>query len=132
MASKIDDEVDPSTLKDPLQYLPKTVKNSLFFCDIEISEILNLLAKLVVKKACGYDNISNKILKATSYVIAPYLLQLFNNCIYQGVFPDAYKIAKVIPLFKGGNKESEDSYPQVNLRNQNLADMPIFYEDIEG
>ena len=34
----------------------------------------------------------------------------------QGVFPDAYKIAKVIPLFKkGGDRESLDSYRPISL-----------------
>ena len=81
-----------------------------------MSEILNLIAKLVAKKACGYDHISNRILKTTSYIIAPYLCQMYNNCIRQGVFPDAYKIAKVIPLFKkGGDKESLDSYRPISL-----------------
>ena len=71
---------------------------------------------MVTKKACGYDHISNRILKKTSYIIAPYLCILFNNCIRQGVFPDAYKIAKVIPLFKkGGDKESKDSYRPISL-----------------
>ena len=116
MANEIENEVDTKTLKNPLDYLPKTVKNSLFFTDIDISEILNLMAKLVAKKACGYDHISNRILKATSFIIAPFLCQLYNNCIHKGVFPDAYKIAKVIPLFKkGGDRESLDSYRPISL-----------------
>ena len=116
MASEIENVVDPKSMKNPLDYLPRTVKNSLFFCDIDFAEILNLIAKLVTKKACGYDHISNRILKKTSYIIAPYLCILFNNCIRQGVFPDAYKIAKVIPLFKkGGDKESKDSYRPISL-----------------
>ena len=48
MAKDIENEVDSKTLKNPLDYLPKTVRNSLFFSDIDISEILNLIAKLAV------------------------------------------------------------------------------------
>ena len=116
MANDIENVVDPKTLKNPLDYLPRTVTNSLFLSDIDVSEILCLIAKLVAKKACGYDHISNKILKLTSYIIAPFLCKLFNNCIRQGVFPTAYKIAKVIPLFKkGGDKESLNSYRPISL-----------------
>ena len=32
-----------------------------------------------------------------------------------GVFPDAYKIAQVIPLFKGGDKENPNSYRPISL-----------------
>ena len=28
-----------------------------------------------------------------------------SKCIQEGVFPDSYKIAQVIPLFKRGDKE---------------------------
>ena len=65
-----------------------------------MSEILNLISKLAIKKACGYDQIFNKILKAASYVVAPFLTTLSNKCMHQGVFLIAYKIAKIIPLLK--------------------------------
>ena len=115
MAAKIDTEVDPKLLQNPLNYLPKYVKNSLYFSEIDYSEILCLISKLVLKKACGYDLISNRILKATSYIISPFLAKLFNCCIQQGVFPDAYKIAQVIPLFKGGDRQSCDSQRPISL-----------------
>ena len=50
MASEIDKEIDPRVIKNPLDYLPKTVKNSLYFSDIDVSEILSLISKLVLKK----------------------------------------------------------------------------------
>ena len=40
---------------------------------------------------------------------------MFNSCITQGVFPDAYKIAQVIPLYKGGGREKCDSYRPISL-----------------
>ena len=85
MAAKIDNEISSKRLKDPLDYLPKKVKNSLYFSDIDYSEVLSLISKLVLKKACGFDLISNRILKATSYIISPFLAKLFNCCINQGV-----------------------------------------------
>ena len=115
MAEKIVNEVDQNILKDPLDYLPRQVKNSIFFSDIDYSEILTLISKLVLKKACGYDLITNRILKSTSYIISPFLAKLFNSCITQGVFPDAYKIAQVIPLYKGGGREKCDSYRPISL-----------------
>ena len=32
-----------------------------------------------------------------------------------GTFPDAFKIAQVIPLFKGGDKENVNSYRPISL-----------------
>ena len=69
----------------------------------------------IAGKACGYDLISNRIIKATNYVVASHLTRLFNNCINQGIFPDIYKLAQVIPLYKGGDKENLNSYRPISL-----------------
>ena len=45
MASEIENNVDTKTLKNPLDYLPKTVQNSLFFIDIDVSEVLTLISE---------------------------------------------------------------------------------------
>ena len=59
--------------------------------------------------------ISNKVTKVTNDVISPYLEILFHKCIKEGVFPDSYKIAEVIPLFKGGDKEHRSCYRPISL-----------------
>ena len=91
----------------------------MYLNETDSSELLKLISKLELKKACGYDHISNRILKATSYVIAPYLATLYNNCIKQGIFPDEYKVAQVIPLYKGGDQEDLNSYRPISL-------LPVF------
>ena len=85
--------------------LPKTDK----------TELKRLINSLEVKKSSGYDGISNSLIKKTSDVIAPYLEILYNTCLKQGVFPDKYKIAKVIPLFKGGDRENVNCYRPISL-----------------
>ena len=57
------------------------------------------------KNSCSYDLVSNRAIKATNEYVSPYLEILFQKCIMEGVFPDCYKIAQVIPLFKGGTKK---------------------------
>ena len=43
-------------------------------------------------------------MKATDHSISPYLEILFSKCMQEGVFPDSYKIAQVIPLYVGKEK----------------------------
>ena len=57
----------------------------------------------------------SKSIKATSYIIAPFITKLFNDCIQQGIFPDAYKVAQVVPLFKGGDKGDRNDYRPISL-----------------
>ena len=78
----------------------------------EIKEIIN---KLDDKSSSGYDSISNKIVKAVSASVTPYLVSLINLSIRKGVFPDELKKAKVLPLFKEGSKLEEGNYRPISL-----------------
>ena len=119
MADKIDDSDLNSCVKDPLEYIevPHTSdgQNLFEFDKIDVSQVKRVISGLQTKKACGYDSISNNILKNTTHVVAPYITTLFNSCIEQGSFPNIYKIAKVIPLFKGGDAKDVNCYRPISL-----------------
>ena len=76
---------------------------------------MDILKKLNPNKSSGYDLISNRVLKETSFIIAPFLVKLFNICLSKGVFPECFKLAKVTPLFKGGDKHNLNSYRPISL-----------------
>ena len=102
MAKNIESQNEPTT--DPLSYIKKDVSGSLFLNYTSSAEIFDRISKLENKKSSGFDLISNHILKSTNMTIAPYLEILFNSCLYHGIFPDTFKVAQVIPLFKGGDR----------------------------
>ncbi len=105
-----------ANLKNPLDYLSNlNVQESAFFSNTSKSEILDILTNLNPKKSCGYDLISNRVLKETSYIIAPFLETLYNMCMSKSLFPECFKIAKVTPLFKGGDKHDVNSYRPISL-----------------
>ena len=107
--------MDSTRLKDPLSYISKEVQNSIFLSLPTAQEISKNISKLVNKNSCGYDHVSNRTMKATNHSISPYLEILFSKCIQEGVFPDSYKIAQVIPLFKGGDREDPNCYRPISL-----------------
>ena len=51
-----------------------------------------------------------KILKLSKYIIALTLCYLINYCISKGVFPNTLKIAKVLPIYKGGDRDIASNY----------------------
>ena len=53
------------------------------------------------KKATGLDDISCKILELARPVIVDSLTFIMNLSLSTGVFPNDWKIAKVVPLHKG-------------------------------
>ena len=72
-----------------------------------------LIMSLQNKKACGFDHISNSILKSTCRTITPFITQLFNMvCITNGIFPEYFK---VVSLFKGGDREDPNCYSPISL-----------------
>ena len=105
--------LDQSRLKDPLSYISKEMKNSFLLSKTNCSEISNLFYKLNGKKSG--NPISNHLLKGTKDTICPYFDVLFNKCIAEGVFPDAFKTAEVIPIFKGGDREDLGNYRPISL-----------------
>ena len=112
MASKF---MSNTNLKNPLDYISVDIKDELFLTPTTPSEISKLIKKLVINKSCGYDSISNKILKFSSTVITPYIVRLFNQCIQDGTFPKCFKTAQVVPLFKGGDRDDLTCYRPISL-----------------
>ena len=56
-----------------------------------------------------------KILKHIVDVIKEPLSLILNKCIHESVFPDELKVAKVIPLFKKGDKQDCSNYRPISI-----------------
>ena len=86
-------------------YLNKIPLNnaSVFLTPCTSMELSKHVDKLPNKLSSGYDDISNKLLKAIFPEISEPLLNIFNDSLAQGIFPDAMKHADVVPLYKSGS-----------------------------
>ena len=93
--------------------------NSIYLRRTTVEEIEKLIRLLKSSKASGIDGISNYIVKLSVKVVSPVLMKLFNSCMDEGIFPDMFKIACVIPLFKGGEKTESTNYRPISL-------LPVF------
>ena len=79
------------------------------------SEVKNLIGKLLNKTSHGYDGISNKLLKELSQVLIYPLTYLFNLSLEKGIFPELYKRADVVPLYKSKSKLDCVNYRPISL-----------------
>ena len=66
-------------------------------------------------KASGMDKLSSRVCKDAFMILGNQLTHLFNCSLSNAVFPDLWKVAKVIPLFKGGDREDVNNYRPVSL-----------------
>ena len=52
----------------------------------------------------------------SSYIIiASILTKIYNSCVLSGSFPDAFKIAEIIPIYKKGPKDKCCNYRPISL-----------------
>ena len=78
-------------------------------------EINKIFRNLKNKKSTGHDGISHEILKCCSPIIEPYVADVFNKCLEQSIFPEPLKKARVIPLFKKGDRSNPENYRPISL-----------------
>lgn len=63
-------------------------------------EIFDLIQKIPGNKSSGLDNISARLLNEATPIVTRSLTYIINLSISTGMFPNAWKIAKVTPIFK--------------------------------
>ena len=49
------------------------------------------------------------------FIIAPILTELFNKCIFPGIFSDVVKVAQITPIFEKGTKTLCSNYQPISL-----------------
>ena len=67
------------------------------------------------KKSPGYDGITNLLLKSIIQEINSPLTYIFNQSLSSGKVPDKMKIARVVPIFKKGQKDFVNNYRPISL-----------------
>ena len=59
-----------------------------------------------------------------SFSFLKVLEELYNKSIYEGVFPDCLKVARVEPIFKGGTASNVSNYRPISV-------LPVFSQIFE-
>ena len=106
---------EPSSLvaKD----LPTQFSN---FCISRVSEkkLLDILCGLSNKLTSGEDQIPSFLIKDCRQIFTKPLCFLINLAISSKVFPDKWKIARITPVFKKGDKSSIVNYRPISIVEQ--------------
>ena len=103
-------------------YLRNPVLHSLVLDPPTAIEIFYLINLINSNKVSGADNINPFFLRIEAVVLAPILSLYFQWSFDIGIFPQAFKTAKVIPIFKFGCNEILGNYRPTALLS-NLSKM---------
>ena len=74
-----------------------------------------IIQTLISKPSTDIDGISVKLLKKISTAISVPLAHIFNLSLENGIFPEALKTSRTVPIFKGGDNLSMDNYRPISL-----------------
>ena len=106
-----------------LSAIPR-INKQLKFRHVTESHICKIISNMKPKTSSGHDEISNNLLKNIISVINVPLCLIINKSLDSGIFPDLMKLAKVIPLHKGGESQIPDNYHPISL-------LPVFSKILE-
>ena len=93
------DEITPIEILEKL--VPKN-PNSFQIPMITIQQTIEIIDKIPNSSSVGHDNINNKFIKKIKLKIAPYITHLINTILYTKIYPQIYKITRILPLSKSG------------------------------
>ena len=88
---------------------------SVFFDPVAPNELSEISNAFRLGKAAGHDRIPISIIKKSIQIIADPLAHIINLSISHGIVPDQMKIARVIPLFKAGDRSLFTNYRPISI-----------------
>ena len=99
---------------DYRRFLTGDFPGSFFFTPTTPHEVSVIIGNLK-NKPCDVNLFSTLILKKASAVLSPIISALINSSLSLGVFPDLFKLAKVVPVPKGGDPSDINNYRPVSV-----------------
>jgi hypothetical protein len=103
----------------PTQFLKETRVT------VSLNEVEEVGKSLSSKKSCGLDGMPMCVVKDRMPLLSALYTKLFNQVLQRGML-DTWRMARVIPLHKKGDKTDLNSYRPVS----NLCSISKFYERI--
>ena len=89
-------------------------ENQFSFTKVKENDIKEIIKNLKSKKSSGYDNLSSRLVKATSSCLSPALTNLINKSFDQNEFPQGLKLGKLQPLHKKGSVTDPNNFRPIS------------------
>jgi len=114
----------PTCNRNAKDYLKGNYKNSIFLSPTTPQEVSDTIAVLKNTESRGFDDIPLKIIKNNRDGLSKIISHIVDSSFTEGIFPDALKIAKVIPVYKNGDDKAISNYRPISI-------LPIFSKIFE-
>ena len=108
----------PPDNRSPTSYILDNNPYSIFLNPVSSVEVQNIIYNLK-NVSPGWDELTARIIKQTCFIYLESLTHILNLSLSQGLFPNELKIAKVVPVYKSGDKMLLNNYRPVSI-------LPVF------
>jgi len=98
----------------PLDFMGEPSLSSFFIPPASPTDVEQLISALP-NKSSGLQSVPPFIYKFCKDLISPLICAMFNKSISTGIFPDTLKVARVVPVFKAGDKNSVNNYRPISV-----------------
>ena len=99
---------------NPMSYLSSSIENSMFLPHIDENEISTII-KSIKNGSPGWDNLPPILFKSCISSFIKPLTYIVNKSFKSGIFPDPLKLAKIVPIFKSGDKKIISNYRPISV-----------------
>lgn len=82
---------------------------------VDKTEVFYAIASLKGSKSKDIYDLDSWVLKQVNEHVSEILAFLINKCFQEGVFPSCLKIAKVVPVFKNGDRRDPSNYRPISI-----------------
>jgi hypothetical protein len=99
----------------------RTADESSYMCHslsqiyLERAELFNIMNTLDTNKGTGSDDIPNLFVRECAGVLVEPLFEIFKKSLCEGIFPDLWKISRVVPIYKSGDRTCVENYRPISL-----------------
>ena len=115
---KLAQKIESSDDVNIYQYMDNMNERSMFLTNVCEEEIINIVSNFKNKMSTDVHDIDMSIVKKVISQISKPLTRICNMSFEQSKFPEKMKVAKVVPIFKGGEKKHFTNYRPVSLLPQ--------------
>ena len=92
--------------------------------ECSVGVVQAILESIPANKACGPDGISARIIRECCEELAVPLVKICQKSLRHGVFPEKWKQANIVPVFKKGSPKDPHCYRSISL-------IPLFGKVLE-